>query len=45
MDGTEGSSSQSVNDKVKLISKEIKIPVFFCGKDFQQSERLIYPKM
>ena len=28
MDGTEGSSSQSVKDKVKLISKKIKIPMF-----------------
>ena len=28
MDGTEGSSSQSVKDKVKLISEQIKIPVF-----------------
>ena len=28
MDGTEGGSSQSVKDKVKLISKEIKIPIF-----------------
>ena len=28
MDGTEGNSSQSVKDKVKLISEKIKIPVF-----------------
>ena len=28
MDGTVGSSSQSVKDKVKLISEKIKIPVF-----------------
>ena len=28
MDGTEGTSSQSVKDKVKLISEKIKIPVF-----------------
>ena len=28
MDGTEGSSSQSVKDKVKLISEKIKIPIF-----------------
>ena len=28
MDGTEGSSSQSVKDKAKLISEKIKIPVF-----------------
>ena len=28
MDGTECSSSQSVNDKVKLISEKTKIPVF-----------------
>ena len=28
MDGTEGSSSQSVKDKVKLISEKTKIPVF-----------------
>ena len=28
MDGTEGTSSQSVKDKVKLISEQIKIPVF-----------------
>ena len=28
MDGTEGASSQSVKDKVKLISEKIKIPVF-----------------
>ena len=28
MDGTEGSSYQSVKDKVKLISEKIKIPVF-----------------
>ena len=28
MDGTEGSSSQSVKDKVKLISEKIEIPVF-----------------
>ena len=28
MDGTEGGSSQSVKDKVKLISEKIKIPVF-----------------
>ena len=28
MDGAEGSSSQSVKDKVKLISEKIKIPVF-----------------
>ena len=28
MDGTEGSSSQSVKDKVKLISIKIKIPIF-----------------
>ena len=28
MDGTEGSSSQSVKDKVKLISEKIKIPAF-----------------
>ena len=28
MDGTEGSSSQSVRDKVKLISEKIKIPIF-----------------
>ena len=28
MDGTEGSSSQSVKDKLKLISEKIKIPVF-----------------
>ena len=28
MDGTEGSSSQSIKDKVKLISKKIKIPIF-----------------
>ena len=28
MDGTEGSSSQSVKDKAKLISEKIKIPIF-----------------
>ena len=28
MDGTEGSSSQSIKDKVKLISEKIQIPVF-----------------
>ena len=28
MDGTDGSSSQSVKDKVKLISVKIKIPIF-----------------
>ena len=28
MDGTEGNSSQSVKDKVKLISEKIKIPIF-----------------
>ena len=28
MDGTEGSSSQSVKDKVKLISEKIQIPMF-----------------
>ena len=28
MDGTEGSSSQSVKDKAKLMSEKIKIPVF-----------------
>ena len=28
MDGTEGSSSQSVKDKVKLISEKIQIPLF-----------------
>ena len=28
MDGTEGSSSQSVKDKVKLISEKIKTPIF-----------------
>ena len=28
MDGTEGSSAQSVKDKVKLISEKIKIPIF-----------------
>ena len=28
MDGTEGSSSQSVKDKVKLISEKIQIPIF-----------------
>jgi len=28
MDGTDGSSSQSVKDKVKLISEKIKIPIF-----------------
>ena len=28
MDGTEGASSQSVKDKVKLISEKIKIPMF-----------------
>ena len=28
MDGTDGASSQSVKDKVKLISEKIKIPVF-----------------
>ena len=28
MDGTEGSSSQSVKDKVKLISEKIQIPTF-----------------
>ena len=28
MDGTEGPSSQSVKDKVKLISEKIKIPIF-----------------
>ena len=28
MDGTEGSSSQSVKDKIKLISKKIQIPIF-----------------
>ena len=28
MDGTNGSSSQSVKDKVKLISEKIKIPIF-----------------
>ena len=28
MDGTEGNSSQSVKDKVKIISEKIKIPVF-----------------
>ena len=28
MDGTEGASSQSVKDKVKLISEKTKIPVF-----------------
>ena len=27
MDGTEGSSSQSVKDKIKLISKKIEIPI------------------
>ena len=27
MDGTEGSSSQSVKDKIKLISKKIEIPL------------------
>ena len=29
MDGTEGSSSQSVKDKVKLISEKIEIPLVF----------------
>ena len=29
MDGTEGSSSQSVKDKVKLINEKIEIPTFF----------------
>ena len=29
MDGTEGSSSQSVKDKVKLIAEKIKTPLFF----------------
>ena len=28
MDGTEGASSQSVKDKVKLISEKIQIPIF-----------------
>ena len=28
MDGTEGSSSQSVKDKVRLISEKIQIPIF-----------------
>ena len=28
MDGTEGSASQSVKDKVKLISEKIQIPIF-----------------
>ena len=28
MDGTEGSSSQSIKDKVKLISEKIQIPIF-----------------
>jgi len=28
MDGTEGASSQSIKDKVKLISEKIKIPIF-----------------
>ena len=28
MDGTEGNSSQSVKDKVKLISEKIQIPIF-----------------
>ena len=28
MDGTEGNSTQSVKDKVKLISEKIKIPIF-----------------
>ena len=28
MDGTEGRSSQSVKDKVKLISEKIQIPIF-----------------
>ncbi len=28
MDGTEGGSSQSVKDKVKLISEKIQIPIF-----------------
>ena len=28
MDGTEGSSSQSVKDKVKLISEKLQIPIF-----------------
>jgi len=28
MDGTEGSSSQSVKDKVKIISEKIQIPIF-----------------
>jgi len=28
MDGTEGSSSKSVKDKVKLISEKIQIPIF-----------------
>ncbi len=28
MDGSEGSSSQSVKDKVKLISEKIQIPIF-----------------
>ena len=28
MDGTEGSSSQSVKDKVKVISEKIQIPIF-----------------
>ncbi len=32
MDGTEGSSSQSVKDKVKLISEKIQIPIFFMGR-------------
>ena len=34
MDGTEGSSSQSVKDKVKLISEKIQIPIFLWDERF-----------
>ena len=46
MDGTEGSSSQSVKDKVKLISEKIKIPAFLWDERlstvgaFNQSSQL-----
>ena len=41
MDGTEGSSSQSVKDKVKLISEKIQIPIFLWDESAGSSQRAV----
>ena len=39
MDGTEGSSSQSLKDKVKLISEKIQIPIFLWDERIRRKAK------